>query len=160
MLTLEQVAPTCKYWANKYTSRYFEFNELFNVAYLIAINQKTVLTLQKAVKGALLRFMINRQKFTSQCRPFENESFCAKEKCLQSMANKEELLKIISEAHISQCPEFLEILRLRFVEKLTGKEIAKKFNVSQQVISNRYNIILDSLIFVNERRKNEKCIKV
>jgi RNA polymerase sigma factor (sigma-70 family) len=162
MLTLEQVSPTCKYWANKFSGRNFDFDELFNVAYMIAIKQKSVLLLQKSVRGALLRFVMNRQKFTATCMPFQDDNtkegdenplaLCDKEDCLRSMIDREELLKIIEEAKISQSDEFLEILRLRFVEDLSQKEIAEKFNVSQQLISNRYNTILESLITVNRRR--------
>lgn len=161
-LTLEQVKPTCTYWANKFKSSKFEFDELFNVAYLIAIKQKTVLTLQKSIRGALIRFMLKRTKFTATCMSFENDNLksgsenplalCTKDKCLQSIIDSEELLKIMEEANISQSGEFLEILRLRFVENLTQKQIAKKFNVSQQIICNRYNTILDALITVNKRR--------
>jgi hypothetical protein len=161
-LTLEEVRPTCIYWANKYQSKQFEFNELFNEAYLISIRQKTVLTLQKSIKGGLLRFMMKSQRFTKQCKPFENDNLnsgeenklalCSKDKCLQSMIDSEELIKIMEEANISQSEEFITILRLRFVDGMTQEQIAKKFHVSQQIISNRYNLILDSLITVNRRR--------
>jgi len=161
-LTLEEVRPTCIYWANKFQNRNFEFNELFNVAYLIAIKQKTVLTLQKSIRGALIDFMLKRQKFTAKCVSFENDNLksgsenplalCSKDKCIQNLINSEELLKIIEEANLTQSDEFLEILRLRFVENLTQKQIAKKFNIAQQTFSDRYNTILNSLITVNKRR--------
>ena len=161
-LTLEEVRPTCIFWANKFQNRNFEFDELFNVAYLIGIKQTTVLTLQKSIRGGLIRFMQKRQKFTTKCTPFENDNLnsgsenplalCSKDKCLQSIMNSEELLKIIEEANLTQSSEFLEILRLRFVENLTQTEIAKKFNIAQQTFSDRYNTILNSLITVNKRR--------
>ena len=162
MLTLDQVRPTCIYWANKFRSNKFEFDELFNVAYLTAIRQKTVLTLQKSVKGALLRFMIKNQKFTNQCKPLQNDNvesgdennlaLCSEEHELQSMIESEELIKIIEEANIQQSEEFLEILHLIFVEKLSQTQIAKKYNVTPQAISYRYNSIINSLIAVNNRR--------
>ena len=161
-LTHKQVRPTCIYWANKFKSKQFEFNELYNVAYIIAIKQTTVLTLQKSIRGGLIRFMQNCQKFTSRCQPFENDNansetenplaLCSKDKCLQSIINSEELLKIIEEAKLDQSEEFLTILRLRFVENLTHKEIAKKFNVTQQTFTIRFNTILNKLITVNKRR--------
>jgi len=162
MLTLEEVSPTCKYWAQRFSSNKFEFNELFNVAYLIAIKQTTVLTLQKSIRGALLRFMSKRQKFTATCKPFESDNLnsgeennlalCSKEHNLQSIIESEELLKIIEEANISQSAEFLDILNLIFVERMTQTEIAKKYNVSPQAISYRYNSIINSLITAKNRR--------
>ena len=155
-LTLEEIKPTCTYWANRYRSKHFEFNELFNIAYLIGIRQTTVLTLQKSIKGGLLRFIENRQKFTSKCQTFDNassEPFCYYDETIQNLINSEELLKLIEEANLIQSAEFLEILRLKFVENMTQQEIAEKFNVSQQVISNRYNAILEALKTVNRRRQ-------
>ena len=165
MLTLEEVSPTCKYWAQRFSSKKFEFNELFNVAYLIAIKQTTVLTLQKSIRGALLRFMCKRQKFTGQCYDFQANVYqsgsadksdylalCSKEHDLQSIIESEELLKIIEEANISQSAEFLDILHLIFVECMTQTEIAKKYIVSPQAISYHYNSIINSLISAKNRR--------
>jgi len=162
LLTYLEVKPTCIFWANKYKSKNFEFDELFNVGYLVAIKQTTVLTLQKSIKGALLRFMLKRQKFTAQCRNFESDNLnsgeendkalCSKENCIHALINSEELLAIIKEAKIEQSTEFLEILYLVFVKRLTQKDIAKKYNVRQQTISYTYNVILDKLITVNKRR--------
>ena len=73
MLTLEEVKPTCIYWANRFQSRNFEFNELYAEAYIIAIKQTTVKTLQKSIKGCLLRFMIKRQRLTNICQPFQDD---------------------------------------------------------------------------------------
>ena len=153
MLTHEDVRPTCIYWANKFKSKYFEFDELYNIGYLIGIRQNTVLTLQKSIKGALLRFVLKRQKFTAQCTLNSNlDVECSKDSCIQALVNSEELLAIIKEAKIEQSDEFLEILHLVFVQKLTQKEIAKIYNVRQQTISYTYNTILDKLISVNKRR--------
>jgi len=167
MLTDKEVNSTCIYWANRYRSKKFHFDELYNVGYLIAKKQTTVLTLQKSVRGALLRFMINSQKFTAQCRSLENDNLnsgeendlalCDKDNSLMSIIESEELLAIIKESKISQSLEFLEILRFRFVENLTLTQIAEKYNVSKQTISQRYNIILDRLINVN--RKRQSCRK-
>lgn len=162
MLTLEEVSPTCIYWANKFKSNKFEFNELFNIAYLTAIRQKSVKLLQKRIRGELLTFMAKRKKFTATCTSFESDNLksgdenplalCSKESSLQSIIESEELLKIIEEANISQSAEFLDIIYLIFVEGLSQTEIAAKYNVSPQAISYRYNSIINSLITVNTRR--------
>jgi DNA-directed RNA polymerase specialized sigma24 family protein len=162
MLLPEQVRPTCIYWANRFQSKFFEFDELYNVAYIVAIEQQTVLTLQKRVRGELIDFMKKRSKFTSQCQPFENDNLNSGDenplalsivdKELQRIINFEELLKIIDEANLDQSTEFLQILKLHFVDNMTQEEIAKNFNVSQQVVSNRFNAIMERLTLVNERR--------
>jgi RNA polymerase sigma factor (sigma-70 family) len=167
MLTLEEVSPTCTFWANKFKSKKFEFAELFNIAYLTAIKQKSVKLLQKRIRGELLTFIARRQKFTATCTSFESDNLktgdenplalCSKDKELQSIIESEELLKIIEEANISQSDEFLEIIRLIFVEGLSQTDIAARFNVTPQAISYRYNSIINSLITVNKRRI--KCPK-
>ena len=162
MLTYKEVERPCAFWAHKYKSNKFEFNELFNVAYLTAIKQKTVLTLQKSIRGALIRFMQKSQRFTSQCKPLENDNLnsgeennlalCSEENNLKSLINSEELVAIIEEANIQQSQEFLDILNFIFVEDLTQTEIAQKFNVTPQAISYRYNSIINSLKTVSKRR--------
>ena len=166
MLNIEQVAPTCIFWANRFKSKDFEFDELYNVGYLIAVKQDTVLTLQKSVRGALIRFMQTRNKNTNQCKDISSEFLdtrCtflgvhgANDK-LESKIEVEELLAIIKDAAISQSQDFLDLLNLVFVEGLTQEEIAEKYNVSQQRISYRYNVIMDKLISVAKRRT--KCQK-
>ena len=162
MLTLEEVKPTCIYWANKFKSRQFEFNELYAEAYLIAIKQTTVFTLQKSVKGCLLRFMIKRNRLTSICQPFQDDAILIEgadqmtlskiDHTNEDIVDMEELLKVLDEANIDNSSEFLELLHLRFVEGLSQKEIATRFNVSQQIISQRCKAVLDSIKTVNRRR--------
>lgn len=162
MLTLEEVKPTCIYWANRFKSAFYEFDELFNEAYTIAIKQNTVLTLQKAIKGHLLRFMIKRQRLTNICQSFQNDAILIEgadqlalskmDNTTNLMADMEELMKVLDEANLDNSSEFLEILHLRYVEGLTQQEIAVKFNVSQQIISQRCNAVLDSIKTVNRRR--------
>jgi len=140
----------------------YEFDELYNVGYLIAIKQKTVLTLQKSVRGALLTFMSKSSKSTKQCKTLERDNLdsgeenqlalCAKDKCLKSLIDSEELVKIIEEANVDQSSEFLTLLKLQFVDGLSQEQIAKKYNVSQQIISIRCKTIMEALITVNKRR--------
>lgn len=167
MLTHKEVSPTCIYWANRFKSRTNEFDELYNVAYLIAMTQTTVLTLQKSIKGGLLRFMNKRRDFTAKCSPVENDhlatysenpiELCSKDDCIQSAINSEELSKILEESNIAQSSDCLKILRLIFVEGLTQRQIAEKYHVTQQRISQRYDAVIERLITVNKRRM--LCLK-
>jgi predicted DNA-binding protein (UPF0251 family) len=167
MLTHTEVSPTCIYWSNRFQCRKFEFDELYNVAYLTAIKQTTVLTLQKSVRGALLRFMAKQNRFTNSCQTFQSDNLnsgeennlalCTRNKDLQSMIDSEELSQIMVEANLNQSSEFIVLLRLRFVENLNQKQIAEKYHVSQQIISSRLTAILESLITVNKRRM--LCLK-
>jgi DNA-directed RNA polymerase specialized sigma subunit len=106
--------------------------------------------------------MKKRSKFTASCQSFENDhlnngdenplALSIVDKELQRIVNFEELLKIINEANLDQSTEFLQILKLHFVDNMTQQEIAENFNVSQQVVSNRFNAIMERLTIVNERR--------